>query len=97
MNGLFMKSEFDGDISKWNVQSVEKIQEIFCHSKFTQDLSDWKPLNLQTSLSAFTGCNAPIPYWAFYEDNQNMKKAIDNYELSKILSCKENNNLKIKI
>jgi len=39
MSELFAKSEFNGDISKWDVSSVKNMRLMFCVSKFNSDIS----------------------------------------------------------
>ena len=39
---LFNESEFNGNISKWNVSKVENMNGTFYKSKFNQDISNWK-------------------------------------------------------
>ena len=44
MYGLFYKSFFNGDISKWDVSNVEDMRYMFCYSEFTGengDISNW--------------------------------------------------------
>ena len=39
---MFSYSNFNGDISKWNVSKVENACNMFDNSKFSQDISNWK-------------------------------------------------------
>ena len=41
MHGLFAKSKFKGDISKWDVYRVTNMCEMFSNSEFNGDISDW--------------------------------------------------------
>lgn len=41
MDGLFMNSEFCGDISKWDVSNVETMAFMFYGSYFDEDISKW--------------------------------------------------------
>ena len=41
MSGLFISSEFNGDISKWDVSNVESMWSMFYCSKFDGDISKW--------------------------------------------------------
>jgi hypothetical protein len=41
MNGLFMNSEFNGDISQWDVSKVESMAFMFYGSAFNGDISSW--------------------------------------------------------
>ena len=38
---MFYKSNFNGDISNWNVSNVKDMMYMFCDSKFNGDISDW--------------------------------------------------------
>ena len=42
---MFASSQFDGDISNWDVGNVINILYMFSESKFNGDISDWN-LNL---------------------------------------------------
>ena len=61
MHGLFYKSEFNGDISNWDVSNVEDMDYIFCYnSKFNGDISNWdvsnvKRMNYMFQHSSFNG------------------------------------------
>ena len=39
--GMFLDSEFNGDISKWNVGKVKDMDRMFRRSKFNKDISKW--------------------------------------------------------
>jgi surface protein len=41
MSGLFQKSHFNGDISKWDVSNVIDMRDLFCQSEFNGDISQW--------------------------------------------------------
>ena len=50
MTSLFYKSDFNGDISEWNVSNVKDISYMFCQSKLTcenGDLSNWDVSNVE--------------------------------------------------
>jgi surface protein len=38
---MFFKSEFNGDLSQWDVSSVTNMHGMFCNSQFNGDLSKW--------------------------------------------------------
>ena len=51
MNQLFFNSDFDGDISEWNVSNVLRMYALFAKSKFTgknSDLSKWDVSNVKS-------------------------------------------------
>ena len=68
MCGLFVDSNFNGDISKWDVSNVTNISYMFDSSKFTGkngDLSKLDVSNVKDMSSMFKGCplqNNP-PTW----------------------------------
>ena len=69
MYALFYKSEFNGDISNWDVSNVEDMDYMFCYnSKFNGDISNWdvsnvKRMNYMFQHSSFTGENGDISNW----------------------------------
>ena len=69
MHALFYKSEFNGDISEWDVSNVEDMDYIFCYnSKFNGDISNWDVSNVKDMMcmfyfSEFTAKNGDISNW----------------------------------
>ncbi len=63
MSELFYRSEFNGDISKWNVSNVTNMYRMFCYSKFNGDISKWDVSNVTNMWHMFHGSplenNAP--------------------------------------
>ena len=53
---MFYKSEFNGDISKWNVSNVTNMRNMFDRSKFNSDISDWNVANVKFKLYIFDNC-----------------------------------------
>ena len=46
MESMFERSEFNGDISNWDVSNVEHMEYMFAYSKFDQDnISKWNVNN----------------------------------------------------
>ena len=41
MRGMFAYSQFDGDISKWDVSGVKNMAAMFEDSEFSGDISKW--------------------------------------------------------
>lgn len=39
MSGLFLRSSFNGNISKWNTSNVQDMSDMFCGSRFDGDIS----------------------------------------------------------
>ena len=48
MSYLFQHSNFDEDISKWNVSNVKTMEFMFCSSNFDEDISKWDVSNVET-------------------------------------------------
>ena len=56
MWGMFAYSDFDGNISKWDVSNVKNMSNMFRKSKFNQDISNWK-INKNCDIDdMFTDC-----------------------------------------
>ena len=60
MNGLFANSQFNGDISEWNVSNVTNMAHMLQRSAFRGDISQWNTANVSNfsqmfDLSAFAG------------------------------------------
>ena len=53
MSMLFMKSEFNGDISGWDVSNVTSMYDMFNGSKFNGDISKWDVSNVRTMSGMF--------------------------------------------
>ena len=53
MSDLFVKSEFNGDISDWNVSNVKNMEGMFYNSKFNGDISDWNVSNVKNMKDMF--------------------------------------------
>ena len=47
MSYMFYRSQFNGDISNWNVSNVEYTESMFFNSKFTDDISKWDLSNVE--------------------------------------------------
>ena len=67
MSYLFLNSDFNGDISNWNVSNVTDMNGMFeCCTKFNQDLSEWNVSNVTDMNGMFCGCesfNQDISNW----------------------------------
>ena len=65
---LFYDSEFNGNISNWNVSNVREMYSMFERSNFNGDISNWDVSNVEDmrymfSNSKFTGENGDISKW----------------------------------
>lgn len=88
MSLAFNQSQFNGDISKWNVSKVCNMYGMFNQSKFDGDLSDWKVSSLEAVNNIFdisrndsSSIVISVPYWAKITDVEERKKAVQDYEL----------------
>ena len=67
MSYLFSETDFNGDISKWDVSSVTYMSFMFSGCKsFNQDISNWDVSNVTSMYSMFYGChsfNKDISTW----------------------------------
>jgi surface protein len=65
INALFYKSEFNGDISKWNTSKVTDMGYLFAKSKFNGDISSWDVSSVQNMEYMFssTTFNEDISSW----------------------------------
>jgi hypothetical protein len=80
------------------VSKVETMQFLFYKSAFKQDLSDWKPYNLNKIKSiqeTFKECSAVIPYWYNYDNQKERNEAVDNYWIKKNLNKELNTELSL--
>lgn len=82
---FYARSKFNSDISGWDVSKVKTMDLMFKDSKFTQDLSDWKPYSLISFVDMFDSNVGNIPYWAEIEDKELRNKTISSYSLEKQL------------
>ena len=56
MSGLFEESEFNGDISRWNVSNVTNMESMFYESVFNSDISKWDVSNVTNNTDIFYKC-----------------------------------------
>ena len=65
MSYLFEDSEFNGDISKWNVSNVTNMEYMFRFSEFNGDISNWDASNVKNMWSMFfrSKFNRDISNW----------------------------------
>jgi hypothetical protein len=59
---MFRDSQFNQDISKWNVINVVGMESMFTNSKFNQDISNWKTINVVNMDGMFCGTDFPDEY-----------------------------------
>ena len=67
LSGLFLMSDFNGDISKWDVSNVANMSYMFLDAeKFNQDISEWDVSNVTDMGNMFSGAtsfNQDISNW----------------------------------
>jgi surface protein len=65
MESLFRKTDFNGNISEWDVNNVTNMQGLFADSKFNGDISRWDVSNVTIMTAMFLGCdfNGDISNW----------------------------------
>ena len=56
MSDLFEYSDFNGDISRWNVSKVTNMKCMFAYSNFNSDISKWNVSNVIRKLFIFDNC-----------------------------------------
>ena len=82
MSYLFEDSDFNGDISRWNVSNVTDMEDMFAGSKFNGDISNWDVSNVTNMNFMFTNSNfnGDISNW----DVSNIKVKLDIFYDSSI-------------
>ena len=71
MSLLFLQeSDFNGDISRWDVSKVIDMEGMFCNSQFNGDLSRWNVSNVTNMINMFSGAqfDGDISEWLLHPD-----------------------------
>ena len=102
MSELFYGSNFNGDISCWNVGNVKYMQHMFRWSYFDGDISNWDVSNVMSMIymfyeSDFTGKNGDISQWdvshlKYMEGmfkHSKFTEDISNWDVSKVITYKQ--------
>ena len=65
MDLLFYFTDFNGDISKWNVSNVKTMASMFEYSTFNNDISNWDVSNVRNMNNMFSSSvfNGDISKW----------------------------------
>jgi surface protein len=65
MSKLFVKSQFNGDISQWDVSNVTNMCAMFFSSEFNGDISQWNVSNVlyMRAMFAISAFNGNIDQW----------------------------------
>jgi surface protein len=80
MSNLFLKSDFNGDISSWNVSNVIDMSYLFSGSNFNGDISKWdtsKAINMR-SMFASSQFNGDISKWNVSNVDDMMEMFLDS-------------------
>ena len=67
---MFYQSNFDGDISKWDVSNVEDMSCMFADSEFNGDISNWDVSKVEYMFYTFLNSkfNKDISNWKINKD-----------------------------
>lgn len=96
MSELFMRSHFNGDISRWNVSNVTNMYGMFSNSKFNGDISKWDTSKVEHMSYMFISSlfNGDISGWntssirgmsyMFY--NSKFNQDISHWQVSNVIS-----------
>ena len=72
MSGMFYDSQFNGDISNWDVSNVTNMSEMFEYSQFNGDISNWDVSNVRDCRSFRTNTSWTLPIPIFTNCNPNL-------------------------
>ena len=89
---VFEKSDFNGDVSGWDVSNVEYMSQMFCDAKkFNQPLNNWDVSNVKDMDWMFFGAksfNQPLDKWnvssardmiSMFGDAESFNQPLDNW------------------
>ena len=100
MSSLFEYSDFNGDISRWNVSNVTNMNYMFRYSEFNGDISNWNVSNVKnmSGMFGYSKFNGDISKWDVSNvTNMNFMfyTSIFNSDISKWNVSNVTNNIKI--
>jgi hypothetical protein len=72
MENMFEGSQFDEDISDWDVSRVVTMKRMFKHSLFDRDISDWEISKNCDLKDMFDLDNDDLPYWYIEDYNSSL-------------------------
>ena len=74
MSALFKGTNFNGDISEWDVSNVENMTWMFSRCKaFNQDISKWDVSNVKDMSYMFDNCNIEEKYKPKFKQYEKLK------------------------
>jgi len=56
---MFYRSQFNGDISNWDVSNVTDMKQMFYRSQFNGDISKWDVSNVTQMFEMFNNSRIP--------------------------------------
>ena len=99
MTSLFLRSDFNGDISKWDVSNVRCMTAMFTGSEFNGDISNWDVSNVKSMTWMFEDShfNQDISNWnvsnvtdmRFMFRRSEFDQDISNWDVSNVSSYVE--------
>jgi surface protein len=71
---MFQDSEFNSDISRWDVSNVRNMNGMFSRSKFNGDISNWNVSNVETmnNMFEYSKFNGDLSKWDVYNVKEMM-------------------------
>jgi surface protein len=91
MSRVFEESQFNGDISKWDMSKVTDMKEMFWSSKFNGDISKWDVSKVTDMKEMFYNSkfNGDISKWDVSRviDNDAVKEKVKNQLLGLLDTC----------
>ena len=82
---MFSNSQFNKDISKWDVSKVTDMSYMFANSKFNKDISKWDVSNVKKMIRMFDNSDfeQDISKWNF-SDGINFKTMLLGSKISQL-------------
>jgi len=95
MNNLFRGSDFNGNISSWDVSRVGTMESMFMNSKFNGDISNWDVSRVGNMNTMFLSCefNGNISNWDV-SNVYSMRQMFSNTPFNQDLSSWDVSNVK---
>jgi surface protein len=97
LSNMFAKSNFNGNISSWDVSNIKSMNYLFFrNSSFNQPLNDWDVSNVTSMVSMFSEAsvfNQPLSNWSMsnvttvnnmFSRATNFNQPIANWDVSKV-------------
>jgi len=84
MSNMFRWSDFNGDISRWDVSSVTDMSNMFNNSDFNSDISDWNIYKVVNMSNMFKNSEITIEQIINWKPNK-----IVNFETNGLKTLKE--------